>query len=102
MAGDDRPSRASLLPVAAPHAVATGVEVGAPLLMHVRFRAHPGRGDELAAVLVGAAASLGAVDACQLYLVSRVPDDAEAISVTEVWADSEAHTACWVAKTQER
>ena len=30
---------------------------------------------------------------CRLYIVSRVPDDADAIAVTEVWDDKASHDA---------
>jgi hypothetical protein len=39
--------------------------------MQVRFTAHSGHGEELAAVLLEAADGLAGVDACRLYLVSR-------------------------------
>lgn len=59
--------------------------------MHGRFRAQPGRGDELAAILLEAAESLRANDACLLYVVGR--EDADTIWVTEAWTDRAAHDA---------
>lgn len=61
--------------------------------MQVRFTARPGHGEELAAVLLEAADGLAGVDACRLYLVSRSPDDAEAVWVTEAWTSRDAHAA---------
>jgi quinol monooxygenase YgiN len=57
--------------------------------MHGRFKAHPGKGDELASILLEAADGLRLNDACLLYVVSR--EDADAIWVTEAWTDREAH-----------
>ena len=57
------------------------------------FRAHPGQGDALAALLVRAAAGLQANRDCELYVVHRSLDDPEAIWVTEVWTSAEAHRA---------
>jgi quinol monooxygenase YgiN len=59
--------------------------------MHGCFKAQPGRGDELAAILLEAAESMRANDACLLYVVSR--EDPDTIWVTEAWTDREAHDA---------
>jgi quinol monooxygenase YgiN len=61
--------------------------------MHVRFRAQPGQGDALSALLLEASNALSGVDACRLYLVSRLPDDANSVWVTEAWTSREAHAA---------
>jgi quinol monooxygenase YgiN len=61
--------------------------------MHVRFSARPGRGDELAAILLEAADGVRALGACLLYMVSRSPDDGDAVWVTEAWTDRAAHDA---------
>jgi quinol monooxygenase YgiN len=56
--------------------------------------AHPGKGDELAEVLLDAARAMDdSVPGCELYVISRSPDDADAIWVTEVWTDRESHAA---------
>jgi quinol monooxygenase YgiN len=55
--------------------------------------ATPGNGDALAAHLLHAAAALEDVAACQLYLVSRAPDDPDTLWVFEVWDDAAAHQA---------
>ena len=57
------------------------------------FRAQPGQGDVLADLLVRAAQALEANGDCELYVVSRSPDDADAVWVTEVWTSPEAHRA---------
>jgi quinol monooxygenase YgiN len=61
--------------------------------MHVRFTARPGQGDGLAALLLEAAEGTGTLDACQLYVVSRSPSDAETVWVTEAWTSRDAHDA---------
>jgi len=57
------------------------------------FRAQPGQADALTEVLLQAADGLRANDACTLYLVSRDPQDADAVWVTETWTSQEAHAA---------
>jgi quinol monooxygenase YgiN len=47
--------------------------------------AHAGKGDELARVLLDAAAELDADPGCELYLVNRQADDPDLIWVTELW-----------------
>jgi quinol monooxygenase YgiN len=59
--------------------------------MHGCFKAQPGKGGELAEILLAAAEALRAEDSCLLYVVSR--EGADAIWVTEVWTDREAHDA---------
>lgn len=59
--------------------------------MHVRFTAQPGRGEELAAILLEAAAGTESDADCLIYIVSRAPSDAETIFVTEAWTSREAH-----------
>jgi len=58
-----------------------------------RILAHHGQGDALAEVLLEAARLLEGDEQCELYVVSRSPDDPEAVWVTEVWADEAAHAA---------
>ena len=57
------------------------------------FKARPGQGGALAALLVQAADALDRNANCQLYVVSRSPDDVDAVWVTEVWTSSDAHQA---------
>jgi quinol monooxygenase YgiN len=61
--------------------------------MHGCFKAQPGQGDALSGILLEAAESLGANEACLLYVVSRELDDPDTIWVTEAWTDREAHDA---------
>ena len=51
--------------------------------MHGRIAARPGRGDELAAILLEAAAGLEGNPDCLLYVVSRAADDPDSVWVTE-------------------
>jgi quinol monooxygenase YgiN len=59
--------------------------------MHGCFKAQPGKGDELAEILLAAADGLRADESCLLYVVAREGEDA--IWVTEAWTDREAHDA---------
>jgi quinol monooxygenase YgiN len=59
--------------------------------MHGCFKAQPGKGSELAEILLAAAGALRADESCLLYVVAREGDDA--IWVTEVWTDRAAHDA---------
>lgn len=61
--------------------------------MHGRFVAHAGEGDALAAILLEAAELLGDFDECLVYVISRSPDDSEAVWVTEAWTTKDAHDA---------
>jgi quinol monooxygenase YgiN len=61
--------------------------------MHVRFQTQPDQGDAFADLLLGAAAAMTTDDGCLLYLVSRDPEDATVVSVTEVWTSEERHAA---------
>jgi quinol monooxygenase YgiN len=47
--------------------------------------AHAGRGEELAEVLLAAAAELESDPGCQLYLINRQADQPDVIWVTELW-----------------
>lgn len=61
--------------------------------MHGRIVARPGHGDELAAILLEAAAGLEANPDCLLYVVGRAADDPDSVWVTEAWTDHKAHSA---------
>ena len=58
-----------------------------------RFTAQPGKGDELAALLLEAADGLRAHDDCLLYVIGRLPAEPDAVLVYEVWTSAEAHRA---------
>ena len=59
--------------------------------MHVRFTAQRGRGEELEAILLEAAAGVQGDEDCLLYIVSRAPGEPDTIYVTEAWTSREAH-----------
>jgi quinol monooxygenase YgiN len=61
--------------------------------MHARIVAQPGKGDQLAAILLEAAAALESNSDCRLYVVSRALDDPDSVWVTEAWTDRAAHAA---------
>jgi quinol monooxygenase YgiN len=58
-----------------------------------RINAHPGKGDELAANLLDASERMGGMEGCELYLISRVLGEPDAIVVTEVWRSRDDHAA---------
>lgn len=55
----------------------------------------PGRGDELASLLLTAVSGTGAVtnNDCVLYLVGRSASNPDIVHVTEGWTTKEAHAA---------
>ena len=55
-----------------------------------RITAQPGKRDELAAILVPGE---GGMPGCLSYVVAEDPANADALWVTEVWADQAAHRA---------
>ena len=61
--------------------------------LHGRLLAQPGQGDELEAILLAAARALESDDDCLLYVVSRQPDEPDAVWVTEAWRSRDAHRA---------
>ncbi len=64
-----------------------------PFGLHGKITATKGNGDALVELLLAAAAGLESFPDCLLYLVSRDPSEPEAVWVTEVWTDREAHAA---------
>jgi quinol monooxygenase YgiN/mannose-6-phosphate isomerase-like protein (cupin superfamily) len=56
----------------------------------MKFTAQPGRGDEVAELLLQAAASLRGVAGCELYVVNRSVSDPDVVWVTELWLNQEA------------
>jgi quinol monooxygenase YgiN/quercetin dioxygenase-like cupin family protein len=54
---------------------------------YVKFTAQPGRGDELAQLLLGAADSLREATGCELYVINRSAADPDQVWVTELWLD---------------
>lgn len=49
--------------------------------------AHPGRGGELATVLLTVAERLRGFPGCDIYLISQDTADPDTVHVTEVWQD---------------
>ncbi|HEY8467500.1 MAG TPA: antibiotic biosynthesis monooxygenase [Solirubrobacterales bacterium] len=54
-----------------------------------KAKAKPGRGDELARMLLKAADDMRSEPACELYLVNRQADDPDTVWVTELWRSRE-------------
>ena len=61
--------------------------------LHGTIIAKPGQRDALLAVLLDASKGAPWMPGCRLYIVSLVPDDPDAIAVTEVWDDKASHDA---------
>ncbi|MBX3627751.1 MAG: antibiotic biosynthesis monooxygenase [Rhizobacter sp.] len=55
-----------------------------------QFRSHPGQRDALVAILLE---NVEGMPGCISYVVAVDPKDAEAIWITEVWADEASHKA---------
>ena len=61
--------------------------------LHGTIRAKTGKRDALLAVLVEASKGAPRMPGCRLYVVSLVPDDPDAVAVTEIWDDKASHDA---------
>jgi|SRR5215207_2167197 len=57
---------------------------------YAKAKARPGRGQELADVLLAAAAELRSDPGCLLYLINRQAGEPDLIWVTELWRDQAA------------
>jgi quinol monooxygenase YgiN/quercetin dioxygenase-like cupin family protein len=57
---------------------------------YVKFTAQPGRGDELATLLLRAADSLRDVAGCELYVINRAQAEPDVVWVTEQWLDQKS------------
>ena len=60
--------------------------------MYGKLIAHPGKRDELAEILLEAAAMLSDNEDCELYIVNVSDSDPNAVWVTELWA-TKTHAA---------
>src|SRR6185312_11048555 len=56
----------------------------------MKFTALPGRGEELAELLLRAADSLRDTAGCELYVINRAKDEPDQMWVTELWLNQEA------------
>jgi quinol monooxygenase YgiN len=59
--------------------------------LHGKIQAQPGKGEELATILVQASSLVSTAKECHLYLVSKDTQDKDCISVTEAWDSKEDH-----------
>jgi len=59
--------------------------------LHGSLEAAEGKGDALANLLLQAAALVGQMEGCKLYLISREEAAANRIWITEAWDSQEAH-----------
>jgi quinol monooxygenase YgiN len=58
-----------------------------------KITTHTGQRDALVQLLLEAAEGMQSVEGCRLYIVSISENDPEAIYITEVWTNAEAHQA---------
>lgn len=58
-----------------------------------RMKAEPGKGEELASIVLDGAAALGADEDCLMYVVGLSQDDPDTVLVSEAWRTEEAHRA---------
>jgi quinol monooxygenase YgiN len=58
-----------------------------------KFKAKPGNGTKLAAILIGASRLVEKMDSCQSYIVGIDSNDRDLIVVTEVWNSKADHDA---------
>lgn len=61
--------------------------------MYAKFTAKPGERDQLADILLEAAAGAGDVPDCELYVVNVSETEPDTVWVTEVWSSAEAPAA---------
>lgn len=52
----------------------------------MRIKAKPGRGEQVAALLLRVADGLRGAPGCELYVIGRAPDDPDTVSAYEVWS----------------
>ncbi|MCI2416580.1 antibiotic biosynthesis monooxygenase [Saccharopolyspora sp. K220] len=64
------------------------------------FTAKPGKGGELAAVMLQVAKGLREVPDCELYVISQDSDDPDTVRVVEAWADEASADAALAAAAQ--
>ncbi len=57
------------------------------------IKAPPGQGDALLALLLQAADVVANAPGCEVWIVNRVPDDLDAVWITEVWRSEADHAA---------
>lgn len=57
---------------------------------YVKFTAQPGRGDQLAELLLRAADSLRELAGCELYVINRSASEPDVVWVTELWLSQDA------------
>ena len=57
------------------------------------MKALPGQGDALLALLLQAADLVATAPGCEVWIVNRVPDDPDAVWITEVWRSEADHAA---------
>jgi quinol monooxygenase YgiN len=57
------------------------------------MKALPGQGDALLGLLLQASDLVATAPGCEVWIVNRVPDDPDAVWITEVWRSEADHAA---------
>ena len=60
-------------------------------LLHGKLDAREGYGEELTTILLQASELVSTAQGCISYIVSKDPEDANAVWITEVWASKQNH-----------
>jgi quinol monooxygenase YgiN len=61
--------------------------------MHGKLTAHAGQRDTVVQILLEAADGLESTEGCELYIINVSDEDPDAVWITELWRDAEAHAA---------
>ncbi|QJD82929.1 putative quinol monooxygenase [Cohnella herbarum] len=59
--------------------------------MFGKLTAHPGKREELISLLLESSLSLNDMEGCEFYIINESVDDPDAIWITELWSDAQAH-----------
>jgi quinol monooxygenase YgiN len=73
------------------------MDAAARIGRQMRMRAQPGRGAEVADMLLRVAERLRGFPGCELYVISHDHAEPDTVRVTEVWSDEEAVQAALAA-----
>jgi quinol monooxygenase YgiN len=57
------------------------------------LKAHPGKRDELAKLMLESADTLEGMEGCIFYIINESVDDPDVLWIMELWENAEAHAA---------
>lgn len=61
--------------------------------MFGQLKAHPGKRDELAKLMLESADTLEGMEGCIFYIINESVDDPDVLWIMELWENAEAHAA---------